>query len=333
MASAVAAPKLVLRAYRGGQDHPAMAAIAAAVNADNGDREVVTVAAIDNHYRHLDQAALPLDCALVEIDARPIAYGRASWRPLANGRARVESILNIRPDARGIGVEEQLIDHATRRAQVLTNERLPDRPVNLVVFASGRDRAQREILAARGFRLTRRHASLIRPDLEAIPELPIPAPFEVRPIDPNDDAMHRRVWEASARAFEDSYGEEAPTEALYDEFISDPSFDPRLWRVAFDGDRIAGQILNYLGDAEPHGSRIGWTEGISVQREYRRRGLARALLALSIRTVRDAGATCAGLGVDLQNPNQARDLYESMGYRIVSESYEYSLRIRPAVSR
>jgi ribosomal protein S18 acetylase RimI-like enzyme len=137
--------------------------------------------------------------------------------------------------------------------------------------------------------------------------------------------MHRRVWEASARAFADSTGEEKPTEAKYDEFVTYPSFAPHLWQVAFDADRIAGQILNYLGDPEPDGTRIGWTEGISVQPEYRRRGLARALLARSLRVVRDAGATCAGLGVDLQNPNQAVELYQSMGYRIVSENFEYSL--------
>ena len=30
-------------------------------------------------------------------------------------------------------------------------------------------------------------------------------------------------------------------------------------------------------------------------------------------------------GVDLRNPNQAVDLYESLGFRIVSESFEYAL--------
>ena len=120
---------------------------------------------------------------------------------------------------------------------------------------------------------------------------------------------------------------------MYDEWISGDDFQPALWRVAFDGDRIAGQILNYLGKPDTDGSIIGWTESISTQPEYRRRGLARALLALSLRTVRDAGATCAGLGVDTQNPNQAQTLYESMGFRITTESFEYAFTIEPAVSR
>lgn len=333
MARAVAAPNLVLRAYRGSQDHPAMADIVTAVRAHNGDRDLGTVEGLDNHYRHLDQEALPRDCALVEIDGRAVAYGRASWSPLANGDARIECVINTRPDDRGVGVEELLIEHAIRRTLAILVERGHPGPIVLAVFSEGRDREQRDVLERRGFRRTRHHAGLIRPDFEGVPELPIPAPFEVRPIDPADRAMHRRVYDASVRAFADTYGEEAPSEARFDEWASGEEFDPTLWRVAFDGHRIAGQILNYLGPVEPDGTRVGWTEGISVQPEYRRRGLARALLALSLRTVRDAGATCAGLGVDLQNPNQARDLYESMGFRITNESFEYSLPIEPAVSR
>jgi mycothiol synthase len=333
MARAVAISNLVLRAYRGEPDHAAMAEIAAAVRANNGDRDLGTVEGLANHYRHLDQEALPRDCVLVELDGRPVAYGRASWSPLANGGARIECVINIHPDARGIGVEERLVEHALRRTSGIVAERGHAGDIDLAVFPEGRDGVQRDVLERGGFRRTRHFAGLIRPDFEAIPNLPIPAPFELRPIDPNDHVMHRRVYDAAVRAFADTYGEEAPSDARFDEWVQSEEFDPALWRVAFDGDRIAGQILNYLGPEEPDGTRVGWTESISVQPEYRRRGLARALLALSIRTVRDAGATCAGLGVDLQNPNHARRLYESLGFRITNESFEYTLTIESEVSR
>ena len=138
--------------------------------------------------------------------------------------------------------------------------------------------------------------------------------------------MHRRVFDADARAFADSYGQEARSDTGFDEFIHMPTFNPALWRVAFMGTKIAGQILNYIGEElAADGTRIGWTEAISVQPEFRRRGLARALLAESLRAVREAGASSAALGVDLQNPNQARDLYESLGFRIVSVTHEYRM--------
>jgi ribosomal protein S18 acetylase RimI-like enzyme len=333
MGTSVSAPTLVLRAYRGPQDHPAMTEIAEAVRKDNGDRNVGTVADMDNYYAHLDQATLPLDCGLVERDGVPVAYGRASWRPLLTGGAKIEAVINNPPAVRGSGAAGMLVEHAISRARQLVAEHSNGQPTDLVLYAEGRDHDQRAALEGRGFRVERRHAGLVRPNFADIPDLPIPEPFEVRPVDPNDHAMHRRVWDAAYVAFADTHGEEAPTEAMYDKWLKGEEFQPELWCVAFDGDRIAGQILNYLGPAEADGTVIGWTESISTQPEYRRRGLARALLARSIRIVRDAGATYAALGVDTQNPRQAQTLYESMGFRIVSESFEYVLTVDPAVSK
>ncbi len=319
------ADRLVLRAYRGPEDHPDMNQVATAVRAHNGDADLGTVADMDNHYAHLDQAALPLDCALVELDGRVVAYGRASWQELANDEDRIDAILNIDPGVRGRAVEALLVGHAVRRAAELIEERGADRTTRVIAYVTGRDPEQAAFLTRIGFRRVRRGAQLVRPSLDHIPEVPMPDGFEVRPIDPDDRAMHRRVFDSGARAFADSYGEEAPTEAAFDEFVNFPTFDPTLWRVAFHGDQIAGQILSYRGVPEPDSSWIGWTEAISVQPEHRRRGLARALLAESLRAVRDAGATSAGLGVDTENPNQALTLYESLGFRIVSEMFEYEL--------
>lgn len=316
-------PTLVLRAYRGPEDHPAMTRAAAAVRAFNGDPDLGTVADMDNHYAHLVHADLPRDCAIVEEDGHVVAYGRASRQPLANGQGRVECILNIDPAARGRGVEELLVGHALRRSAELIGGSDGTPTTGALFYVTGRDDDMIHVLESRGLVRVRRNAQLIRPTLDDIPDLPIPAPLAVHPIDRADRAMHRRIFDADARAFADSYGQEAPSEAGFEELIHMPGFDPTLWRVAFDGDVIAGQILSYMGDPSPDGSRIGWTEAISVQPEYRRRGLARALLAESLRAVRDAGATSAGLGVDTLNPNQALTLYESLGFRIVSEMFEY----------
>ena len=317
--------RLVLRAYRGPEDHPAMTRVAAAVRAFNGDAELGTVADMDNYYGHLEHADLPRDCALVQLDGRVVAYGRSSWEDLADGERRVDCILNIEPVHRGEGIEEVLLIHALRRAEDHIAAVGRDRTTRVIVYVTGRDDGFRRLLESRGLNLVRRHAQLVRPSLDDIPDLQIPGPFVIRPIDPLDRAMHRRVFEADARAFADSYGQEAASESAWDEFVNAPSFDPTLWRVAFQGDQIAGQILNYMGDSLADGTRIGMTEAISVQREYRRLGLARALLAESLRAVRDAGADEACLGVDTQNPNEALTLYESLGFQIVSETFEYEL--------
>ncbi len=322
--------RIVLRAYRGPEDHPAMNDVANAVRAFNGDPDFGTVADMDNYYGHLEHADLPRDCALVELDGATVAYCRASWQPMADGTGQVDCIAFVEPRALGIGIEELLLEHALQRAAVHIADVERHMATRVLGFATGRDPDQRRRLEARGFTLTRRYAQLVRPSLDDIPNLPIPRPFEIRPIDPLDAAMHRRVFEADARAFEDSYGQEATSEAQWAAFVEAPNFDPTLWRVAFDGEVIAGQILSFMDEMREDGTRLGMTEAISVQPEYRRRGLARALLAESLRAVRDAGATSAGLGVDTQNPNEALTLYENLGFRIVSETFEYQLGLFPA---
>lgn len=326
MDPSVAHPNLLLRAYRGPEDHPAMSAVAAAVRGFNGDAELGTVADLDNHYAHLEHADLPRDCVLVEIGGKVVAYGRASWNALASGEGQVDGILNIDPAHRGVGIEELLVNHAVRRASEIISARGKAVRTRIILFVTGNDAHQARVAEARGFVIVRSGAQLIRPSLDEIPELPLPPGFEIRPIDPDDRAMHRRVFDADARAFADSYGQQAPTDTEFDEFVHFPTFNPRLWRVAFQGGEIAGQVLSYMSEEPaPDGSLVGWTEAISVQPEFRRRGLARALLVASLRAVRDAGATAAGLGVDLQNPNQARELYESLGFRIVSVMNEHQL--------
>jgi GNAT superfamily N-acetyltransferase len=323
----------VLRAYRGPQDHPLMTQVANAVRAQNGDPEVGTVADMDNYYRRFDQAALPRDCALVELDGEVVAYGRFSWESMATGDEIVQGVLNVDPRVRGGTIEGLLLQHAIDRADELARERAGT-GIPLTVAVSDRDPGLQAAAEALGFERVRQFAHLVRPDLENIPVFSLPDGFEVRRIAADDTAMHRRVWEASARAFEGSYGEEVPTENDFERWLSNPGFSPPLWRVAFHGDAIAGQILSFM---DPHADDpegwLGWTEAISVQPEFRRLGVARALLADSLRAVRDAGAKRAALGADLQNPNQAATLYQSMGFQIASLTHEYRLGPFPRTRR
>ncbi len=317
----------VVRPYRGPEDHPAIARIGSAARAANGNPEVVTAAQIDNDYARVENCDLTRDCVLVEIDQRPVAYGRTFWMDRNSGERSYEAIMFIEPTASGRGVESALIGWEIDHLVELEAAHRPaeaDRPVVLVGHAHGRDVASRAVLEAAGFANVRRSATLVRPDLADIPDLPLPSGFAVRLIDPGDGAMHRRVFDADKVAFADHWGDSLSdgSETNFRAFVEDPLVRPDLWRVAFHGDDIAGQILSFL-ETDGDGSIVGWTESISVQPQFRRRGLARALLAESLRAVRDAGAARAALGVDTGNVRRALDLYESLGFEIVSESFEY----------
>jgi ribosomal protein S18 acetylase RimI-like enzyme len=98
-----------------------------------------------------------------------------------------------------------------------------------------------------------------------------------------------------------------------------------LWKVGWDGDQVAGSVLNFLNEDEneEYQRKRGYTEGISVRRPWRKRGLATALITRSLMMFQEMGMTEAALAVDAQNLSGALRLYESVGFRQVKQSATY----------
>ncbi len=316
---------LRFRHYAGGADHQAMAELNTATRAANGMVEVTTAEELAVSYAHLVNCDLGRDFVAAELDGRLVGYGRNWWVDRNDGTRAFDSLCHLEPTVRGRGIGTAMFAWQRRRIAELAASMAHDRPVIASAYIYGQDLGGQALVERRGFRRVRRSAELVRPDLDAIPDVPLPDGFEVRSIDPTDTALIRRVWEAGVDAFSEHWGESADewTEDSYAGFLESPETMPELWQVAFHGDEVAGHIMNTLDGPAADGSRTGWTEAIGVRKPYRRRGLARAMLARSLRTVRDAGATRAALGVDTQNENQALDLYESLGFRVIAEEFEY----------
>jgi GNAT superfamily N-acetyltransferase len=185
------------------------------------------------------------------------------------------------------------------------------------------------LLRGHGFEAFRRFHSMERPDLEAIPDLALPAGFEIRPIE--GEAAIRAVIAADNEAFRDHFGSVDTDESVFVQMMADPDTDPSLWVIAFDGDEIAGGVLNGIHVGHD-GTARGWCDSIFTRRPWRRRGLARALISRSLERLRDRGMTSAALGVDAANPNEALALYESCGFRVATSAtaYRKALPIPPA---
>jgi ribosomal protein S18 acetylase RimI-like enzyme len=126
-------------------------------------------------------------------------------------------------------------------------------------------------------------------------------------------------------AFRDHWGFNEENEPTVEQWVENPNFDPSLWRVAWEGDQVAGMVLSYIDKREnqAYHRQRGWTEDICVRRPWRRRGLARALLVQSLYAVRERGMLEAALGVDTQNLSGALHLYESVGFRAIKRLTVY----------
>jgi ribosomal protein S18 acetylase RimI-like enzyme len=94
-----------------------------------------------------------------------------------------------------------------------------------------------------------------------------------------------------------------------------------------DGDTIAG--LSTCAPRTDDDPDRGWVHTLGVLRDYRRRGIALALLQHSFGVFYKMGKPRAGLGVDGQNLTGATRLYEKAGMHIELQEDTYELELRP----
>ena len=120
------------------------------------------------------------------------------------------------------------------------------------------------LLEAHGYGIVRYDYEMERPNLDDIPELPLPEGIELRPAREED---LRRFLETEVEVFRDHWGAIDDSEAAFEQMRADPRRDIRLWVVAWQGDEIVGQVLNRI-DREANaelGLKRGWVNSVGVR--------------------------------------------------------------------
>jgi aminoglycoside 6'-N-acetyltransferase I len=93
---------------------------------------------------------------------------------------------------------------------------------------------------------------------------------------------------------------------------------------------VAGSVMTYINHAENKqlGILRGYTEGISTVPAWRKRGVATALIARSVKVQREAGMKESALVCSGENLANYR-LYESCGFKEVKRDTVYEKALPP----
>lgn len=255
------------------------------------------------------------DIVIAQADDRVVAVGGMEWVDDRDGVHRDYRLWGaVDPALRGRGIGRSLLTELERRAARLAAGHPRDRVAVLGAFAPV-GRPAEALYRAAGYEVIRWFFDMVRPDLEDIAPAPLPAGIELRPVTPD---QHERVWMANRESFRDHWGGSDESLEQMQRILDDPDTDTGLWLIAWEGDEIAGGVWNGIRETENRelGLRRGWLESVFTRRAWRKRGLARALIAASLELLRDRGMTSAALGVDAENPSGALGLYESAGFAV-----------------
>jgi len=311
------------RLYRGEADIPAMTVVANASSAADGLELKRNVEDMARDYASFTDCDPLHDALLVEVHGELVAYARV-WRWHQEQDLMLHGQYGfVRPDwqGRGIGRYLQQWIEARHRESALQHPALSHQHH---AFVQQGEKRRRDVIEASGYEAERHFFEMVHPAPASAPDFALPPGLELRPVLP---AHYRQIWDSHLEALQDHWGIALPQPEHYERWLKGKIFQPGRWQIAWDIERdcVAGQVKTWIDDDYNRifERRRGYTEFISVGRPWRRRGLARALVVRSLRTLAEAGMTEAHLGVDSENPSGAVRVYEDCGFRIVKRNTVY----------
>jgi GNAT superfamily N-acetyltransferase len=218
-------------------------------------------------------------------------------------------------------IKDCILEQILLRAREITQE-FPGHPIHLTFQYFPSETASIDYVLSKGCQHTesiftmRRSLSL---------EIPAPASIEtivIRPWKMETEAEQQMYIDVRNQCFP-----EAPTAlSEWQYFMQSPMWAVGTTYAAFHGDQLIGNVSVFWNEAENEqtGKKIGYTEFIFVHPNWRGKNIARALITLGLRHLREHGLEEAHLEVKAQNQNALR-LYQNLGYEVIRESRFYVL--------
>lgn len=307
---------LRLRPYAGEADLPHIVALE---NAESEQDRIPSHTSVDEaraRYRNPNQTFDPArDVTIAEVNGEIVGYGEREWVDTTDGLREYRMGGAVHPAWRRRGIGTSLHELNVERARELAATHETSRPKFIGSWSGEHQAGNQALLAAHGFQQVRWFFDMVRPNLDDIPDVPLPEGIDVRPATPD---LYRQIWQADVEAFLDHWGGFDASDESMRRFFDRPSTDPSLWVIGWDGDEVAGGVVNGIHPEENEalGVQRAWLHSVFTRRPWRRRGLARALIARSLAAIRERGMTSAVLGVDADNPTGALGLYEGLGFEV-----------------
>jgi mycothiol synthase len=320
MTASVTTTGLRLRPFAGEADLPDMVRVHNAEAEADGLPNRTSLEELAAFVRNPSASFIPArDITIAELDGRVVGVASRETIDTTDGFREHRLDGEVDPAYRRRGIGHALLLESQRQHRELAATDGSSRTRTFGSWSHERQTGDTALLESAGFERARWFFEMVRPDLGDVPDVPMPDGLEIRPI---DRLMARQVWDADVEAFQDHWGGFDSSEEHLQRWLDNPTVDLSLWVIAFDGDEIASGIINVIDPAQNAalGLQRGWLQSVFTRRQWRRRGLATALIAKSLVVLRERGMTSAALGVDADNPSGALGLYEGLGFAVESRS-------------
>lgn len=246
-----------------------------------------------------------------------------SWHE-ADGRWVYLTRVWVLPEWRGHPIGQALLRWGENEASRLVAVEHPGEPLELAGVASSTEPELADWLLQAGYTVGNTELEMELDPSATIREYLLPAGIELRPALPEHILP---IAESIAEAYRgefpgDRFRNTHSEVAGQAEWYSHPIHDRALWKIAWHEQQVAGQVLPLILRGGGVVDRAVIDE-VSVRPAWRRQGLARALLTQALIDLRSRGLAVIRLTTGTEFRTRARDLYTSLGFRVVKEFPSY----------
>lgn len=276
---------------------------------------IPSVQELSESFSQAENINLHKDLLLVELDGQIIGFQWLRWWSQADGTWIYYHRGRILPQWRGRGMGTATLRWAEGRIRELAQDHPTRGKAVFRANTTSHEKEYNELLLTEGYSPIHSFIELGFDIAQPLPHVDIPNGFKLKLVKPEH---YRAIWEANEEAFADEWGHRDRTELDYVRFLGNPNFDPSLWQIAWHEDEIAGVALCEITERG-----VGEISDLSVRKPFRAQGLARALIVHATRALIERQPKHVRIFTDTDDPFGARNLYESVGFRVLTEYIRY----------
>ena len=266
---------------------------------------------------------------LAEVSGQVVGYSLIERWHEEDGRWVYLTRVWVAPEWRGKAIGKALLQWGENEACRLADVEHPGEPLELAGVASRTEPELAALLQEEGYTVGHTELEMELDPAAQVLEYPLPAGIELRAALPEhilpiaESIAESYRGEFPGNRFRMTHSEVAGQAEWYGQALHDRA----LWKVAWHENQVVGQVLPVILRGSEVVDRAVIDE-VSTRPAWRRKGLARALLTQAIIDLRSRGLAVIRLTTGAEFRTRARDLYTSVGFRVVQEFPSYRKTIR-----
>jgi mycothiol synthase len=248
---------------------------------------------------HLPTTDLGRDTRVVRDGHTVVGYGEATWKHPDDG-GPLFLFVWVHPEVKAAGIESWLMSWG----EALADERGSD---GIRTDSPDVDGQRHDLLRSRGYVHVRSSFTMSK-GLELDEDAgTVPPGVEIRRY---EDADERALYEVSEASFAEHWGFRPTSLESFNEEIHGEDWDPSLVFLAEANGETVGHVIAFRFES------CGYVGSLGVLKEWRGRGIAKALLRRTFAELAARGMREVRLGVDAENAQGAVALYEGVGMTV-----------------